>query len=104
MGSAAEANDATKQLLEQRCRGRVVNAVGDLLQGKEERAVLELRKLESLAFFVANTSDLEMPSRSSWNVTPRMCRRLVQAYTNSKAAGGGIDEGAQLLEEILGLS
>merc|ERR1711972_1021569 len=57
-----EAEEGLRQPLNQRCKGFLVNAVGDLLQGNEGHAVLQMQKFEQFAAFAANTAGMALHS------------------------------------------
>eukprot|EP00419_Tripos_fusus_P049558 CAMPEP_0172837180 /NCGR_PEP_ID=MMETSP1075-20121228/27000_1 /TAXON_ID=2916 /ORGANISM="Ceratium fusus, Strain PA161109" /LENGTH=1247 /DNA_ID=CAMNT_0013680527 /DNA_START=1 /DNA_END=3744 /DNA_ORIENTATION=+ len=97
-----EAADEVAQLLVSRCRGCLVNAVGDLMQGNETRALKEMQILGFLASFVDASDGLEV--QMDWDVAQSMRQRLLKLYATSpmgREDGGAkhVDTGA--LERIL---
>lgn len=102
-GFGLEEEDAAEELQEllvSRCKGCLVNAVGDLLQGNEGQAVEEMQRLELLAEFAEKASGWEV--KEDWEVAPELRRRLVKCYTNSAAASEtGRQPDLRLLERVL---
>lgn len=96
--SVQEAAEELDRLLWSRCRGCLVNAVADLLQGRERRAVDEMRRLSLVARFAVYRSGVEL--QKDWDIDPAMRRKLVRTY---EAAGAGSEPDVRLLESILGL-
>jgi len=76
-----EASDEVVELLVARCRGYLVNAVGDLMQGNETRALKAMHTLGLLASFVEASDGLEV--NPDWEVAQSMRQRLVELYTAS---------------------
>jgi hypothetical protein len=97
-----EAVDELRDLLSARCQGCLVNAVGDMMQGNEEQAMEQMRRLELLAAFAEVTDGVQMSE--DWDVAPAMRQKLVQAYSKSAMGGGsGSLPDVSLLERTLGL-
>jgi len=94
----AEAAEEMQALLNQRCKGFLVNAVGSLMQGKDWQAVLEIKKLEQFVSFAA-TEGLEL--RGDWEVAPAMRQRLLRAYSGT--ALGDVAT-MVLLQQVLGVA
>lgn len=94
-----DALDELTDLLRSRCKGCLVNSVGDLMQGETSRAVKEMQRLELLSAFalVADGVDLNQ----DWEVAPAMRRKLVDNYASSAVAGKQAN--VALLEKVLGL-
>lgn len=102
-----EAAQELKDLLRQRCKGCLVNAVGDLMQGNEAQAVENMRRLELLAAFAAEADGVEL-RHNNWEVAPSMRQKLIQAYASSSLGGGKDGQGSKapdvmLLERTLDL-
>jgi len=95
-----EAAEELRDLLSSRCRGCLVNAVGDLMQGNSNQAVTEMQRLELLASFVEAADGIEL--RSDWEVAPAMRQKLLQMYTSSPVGGNtGKPPNVRLLEALL---
>jgi len=99
--AAEEAASELRELVQARARGYLVNAVGDLMQGNEEQAMHEMRRLELLAEF-AEGSD-EMKLKQEWDVAPALRANLLKVYVASPI-GEGKAANVELLESILGVS
>lgn len=94
------AAEELQELLLYRCRGCLVNAVGDLLQGNEGQAVSEMQRLELLAAFAENDKGMEV--NEEWDVAPELRRRLIKTYAGSAAASeSGKRPDVALLERLL---
>lgn len=96
-----EAEEELRDLLRSRCRGCLVNAVGDLMQGNESQAVREMQRLELLASFAEASDGVEL--HVDWDVAPAMRERLVKLYASSPLGGSDKPPDARLLEATLGL-
>jgi len=96
-----EAEEELQDLLRQRCRGCLVNAVGDLMQGNEKQAVKQMQRLELLASFAEATDGLEL--RVNWDVAPAMREKLVKLYSSSPLGSSDKPPDPRLLETTLGL-
>lgn len=97
----AEAADELRELITARCQGCLVNAVGDLLQGNEEKAVKEMKRLELLAAFVEGQEGMEISA--DWEVAPEMRTKLVKLYASSPLGSDKKSPNVRLLESLLGL-
>jgi len=99
-----EALEELRDLLKARARGCLANAVGDFMQGNENQAVTEVRRLELLAAFAAQAEGLELDE--DWEVAPSMRQKLLQAYMGSalakKESDAEVDVG--LLQQTLGVA
>jgi len=80
-----EVSTALEGLLMRRCRGFLVNAIGDMMQGKEEQAWQEMRKIEQFAAFAAATDGVEIHS-DDWEVSVLLRQRLVRSYADRAGA------------------
>mmetsp|Transcript_57659 Transcript_57659/g.137145 ORF Transcript_57659/g.137145 Transcript_57659/m.137145 type:complete len:1156 (+) Transcript_57659:58-3525(+) len=99
----SEAADELAVLLQERCRGCLVNGVADLLQNNMDRAVGEMRRLSLLAEF-AEAGNLELGDR--WEMDMTMRQRLIDAC---EASAVGAEDGQpapnmRLIRQLLGLS
>jgi len=99
-----EAADEVMQLLSSRCKGCLVNAVGDLMQGNEARALKAMQTLGLLASFVEASDGLEV--QPDWEVGQSMRQRLIKLYATSpmgqeEGTATPVDTGA--LERMLEL-
>jgi len=92
-----EAADEVAQLLASRCRACLVNAVGDLMQGREAWALKEMQTLGLLASFAEASDGLEV--QPDWEVAQSMRQRLVTIYATSSTGSKDGDRGA--LERML---
>lgn len=96
-----EVVDELKDLMQSRCRGCLVNAVGDLLQGNEPQAIKEMQRLELLATFCENTG---IKLRQEWDVAPAMRQQVLKVYSASpEKSQSGKAPNIRLLERTLGL-
>jgi len=96
-----EAAEELRDLMQARCRGCLVNAVGDLMQGNQAQAVREMQRLELLAAFVETAEGLEL--RPDWDVAPAMREKLVKLYESSPLGSGDRAPNVRLLQTTLGL-
>ena len=101
---ALEESEALKELQDMlftRCRGCLVNAVGDMMQGNESRALMQMQKLELLAAFCETTDGMEL--KGNWEVAPAMRKKLVEAYAKGAGTGKGAasEPDVKLLERAL---
>lgn len=101
---ALEESEALKELQDMlftRCRGCLVNAVGDMMQGNESQALMQMQKLELLAAFCETTDGMEL--KGNWEVAPAMRKKLVEAYAKGAGTGKGAasEPDVKLLERAL---
>eukprot|EP00927_Polykrikos_kofoidii_P066009 TRINITY_DN61688_c0_g1_i1.p1 TRINITY_DN61688_c0_g1~~TRINITY_DN61688_c0_g1_i1.p1 ORF type:complete len:1249 (-),score=262.57 TRINITY_DN61688_c0_g1_i1:45-3791(-) len=98
-----EASEELSELLRATCKGCLVNACGDLMQGQTEKALVEMRRLELLAAFARDSGGIDV--RQEWEVTIAMRRRLVQIYGSSVISDRGANHpDVKLLERLFGLT
>lgn len=99
-----EAVDQLHDLLRERCKGCLVNAVGDMLQGNHEASALEMHRLSLLANFAEKADGIDVGSIAA-GVSPEMRKKLVATYAGS--AVGGVSEGEAVdvksLERLLSI-
>jgi len=96
-----EAGEELADLMQARCRGCLVNAVGDLMQGNQAQAVKEMQRFELLASFASASEGLEL--RADWDVAPAMKEKLIRLYESSPLGSGDRAPDVRLLETTLGL-
>jgi len=94
-----EAVEELRDLLHSRCKGCLVNAAGDLMQGNEAQSIDQMRRLELLAAFAADTG---VELQEDWEMALSMRQKLVKAYAASAAGSGALPD-VRLLENTLGL-
>jgi len=95
-----EAAEEVAELLASRCRGCLVNAVGDLMQGLETEALKEMQTLGVLASFIEASDGLEV--QPDWEVALSTREKLVKLYATSPSGAKDGDAGA--LERMLNIS
>merc|ERR1712217_274682 len=99
---AEEVVEELQNLLWSRCNGCLVNAMGDLLQGNQTQAVMEMQRLELLAAFAEGTDGIEL--RKTWEIAPALRQRLMEIYTASASSSPSRKfPDVRLLEATLGL-
>jgi len=97
-----EAKKELGDLLNTRCKGCLINAVGDMMQGNEEHAAKEMQRLEFLAAFAKGVDDMELSQ--DWEVAVTMRKQLVKIYKEGAAKAGGREPDIKFLDEVLGIS
>merc|ERR1712039_287184 len=98
----AEANEELEEILRERCKGCLVNAVGDLMQGNELSVVEEMQRLQLLAAF-ASSEGINIDQ--VWDVAAPMRSRALQNYIMSATANDStLVPDVDLLKRTLGLS
>jgi len=81
-----EARREVADMLKSRCKGCLVNAVGDLMQGDTIATVREMQKLERLAAFADTEGfDLDQP----WEVSESMRKDALRHYASSAVKADG---------------
>merc|ERR1712039_933405 len=98
----AEADEELEELLRDHCKGCLVNAVGDLMQGNLLSVVAEMQRLQLLAAF-ASSEGINIDQ--VWDVAAPMRSRALQNYIMSATANDStLVPDVDLLKRTLGLS
>lgn len=101
LGAEVAAEELT-YLLKKSCKGCLVNAVGNQLQGQTKQAMEEMQRLELLATFVEGNG---MNVDQDWEVALNMRHQLVQAYASSAVGTKTAKQpNVKILERLLGLT
>jgi len=80
---AKEAADELASMLRARAAGSLVNAIGDLLQGREQQALVGVEELVKLAEFAATCEGMSL--RQDWQVSVSMRKKLLAHYIDAKS-------------------